>query len=93
MEAKLAQQLAFVEQAPLFGIFVDLLKAYNVKDRKLCLCICVEAGMGPNTVRLIINFFITASTAVTPVKRSHSGRTKGVSKMRAEDLKTWLEGA
>ena len=78
MEAKLAHQLAFVEQAPLFRIFVDLLKAYNVKDRKRCIDICVEAGMGPNTVWLIINFFITASTAVTPVKRSDTRRTKGV---------------
>ena len=27
------------------------------------------------------------------VKRSHNGQTGGVSKMLAEDLKTWLKGA
>ena len=92
MEAKLAHQLAFVEQAPLFRIFVDLLNAYNVKDLKRCIDICVEARMGPTAVRLIIKFFITASTAVAPVERSHNRWRKGVSKMRAEDLKTWLKG-
>jgi hypothetical protein len=29
IEAKLAQQLAWVEQEPLYQIFVDLRKAYN----------------------------------------------------------------
>ena len=33
MEAKLAQQLAYREQAPLFCIFLDLKKAYDVMDR------------------------------------------------------------
>ena len=57
MEAKLAQQLAFVEQAPLFGIFIDLRKTYDTMDWDRCIDICVEAGVGPNAVRLVINFW------------------------------------
>jgi hypothetical protein len=34
MEAKLVQQLAFIEQCPLFGIFIDLRKAYDAMDRE-----------------------------------------------------------
>ena len=34
MEAKLAQQLAYVEQCPLYGIFLDLRKAYDAMDRE-----------------------------------------------------------
>ena len=34
IEVKLAQQLAYLEQQPLFGIFVDLKKAYNAMDRE-----------------------------------------------------------
>ena len=33
MEAKLVQQLAFAEQCPLFGIFIDFRKAYDTMDR------------------------------------------------------------
>ena len=57
MEAKLVQQLTFVEQAPLFGIFIDLRKAYNAMDRERCIDICVEAGVGPNAVQLVVNFW------------------------------------
>ena len=32
MEAKLVQSLAFVEQFPLYGIFIDLRKAYDAMD-------------------------------------------------------------
>ena len=37
MEAKLVQQLAYREQAPLFCIFLDLKKAYNAIDLGRCL--------------------------------------------------------
>ena len=33
MEAKCVQQLAFIEQTPLYGIFIDLWKACNAMDR------------------------------------------------------------
>ena len=49
MEAKLAQQLAFVEQAPLFVIFIDLRKAYDAMDRERCIEIYVWGGYaGPS---------------------------------------------
>ena len=34
MEAKLLQQLAFREQVPMYGIFLDLRKAFNAMDRE-----------------------------------------------------------
>ena len=47
MEAKLVQQLAYREQCPLFGIFLDLRKAYDAMDRGRCLDILRDAGVGP----------------------------------------------
>ena len=37
MEAKLIQQLAFREQVPLYGIFLDLRKAFDAMDRSRCI--------------------------------------------------------
>ncbi len=34
MEVKLQQQLAWVEQEPLYQIYLDLRKAYNTLDRE-----------------------------------------------------------
>ena len=34
MEMKLAQQLAYLEQTPLFSIFIDLRKAFDAMDRE-----------------------------------------------------------
>ena len=48
MEVKLTQQLAFLEQAPLYGIFIDLRKAYDAMDRARCERILVGYGVGPN---------------------------------------------
>ena len=47
LEVKLAQQLAYLEQGPLFGIFIDLKKAYDAMDRGRCLEILVAYGVGP----------------------------------------------
>ena len=57
MEAKLLQQLAFREQVPMFGIFLDLRKASNAMDRGRCLAILDEAGVGPCALRLIKIFW------------------------------------
>ena len=46
MEAKLVQQLAYHEQCPLFGIFLDLKKAYDAMDRGRCLDFWRERGWG-----------------------------------------------
>ena len=55
-EAKLAQQLAFLEQEALHSVFVDLKKVYNAMDRERCLEILVGYGVGPNMIRLLDHF-------------------------------------
>ena len=47
IEAKLAQQLAHLEQVPFFGVFIDLKKAFVVMDRGRCLAILALHGVGP----------------------------------------------
>ena len=56
MEAKLLQQLAFIEQCPLYGVFLDLRKAYDAMDRSRCLLILKDCGVGFKTLRLIQRF-------------------------------------
>ncbi len=51
MEVKLNQQLAWVEQAPLYQIYLDLKKAYNALET-WCLEIWAGYGVGPNLLRL-----------------------------------------
>jgi hypothetical protein len=48
MEVKLNQQLAWVEQEPLYQIYLDLKKAYDALDQTRCLAILASYGMGPN---------------------------------------------
>ena len=57
LEAKLAQQLAWLEQHPLYGIFIDLRKAFDAMDRERCLEILRGYGAGPNMLRLIDHFW------------------------------------
>lgn len=60
LEAKLAQQLAYIRQDPLYGIFIDLRKAYDAMDRERCVEILIGYGVGPNMLRLIIYFWENA---------------------------------
>ncbi len=60
IEAKLAQQLAHLEQAPFYRVFIDLKKAFDAMDRERCLEILGMHGVGPNMMRLICNFWDTA---------------------------------
>ena len=57
IEAKLAQQLAYLRQTPLYGIFIDLRKAYDAMDRDRCLEIMEGYGVGPNMLGLIRTFW------------------------------------
>ncbi len=57
IEAKLAQQLAHLEQTPFFGIFIDLRKAFDAMDCGCCLEILALHGVGPKMLRLIRNFW------------------------------------
>ena len=50
---KLAQQLAYTEQVPLYGVIIDLRKAYDAMDRGRCLEILKAYGVGPKMLRLI----------------------------------------
>jgi hypothetical protein len=48
MEAKLNQQLAWVDHEPLYQIYLDLRKVYNALDWGRCLKILAGYGVGPN---------------------------------------------
>ena len=63
MEMKLAQQLAFLEQIPLYAIFVDLRKAFDAVDRERVLDILKDRGVGPKMLRLIKTFWDMAEMA------------------------------
>jgi hypothetical protein len=47
LEAKLAQQLAHLEQEPFYGVFLDLKKAFDAMNRERCLLILEGYGAGP----------------------------------------------
>jgi hypothetical protein len=61
IEAKLAQQLAHLERTPLFGIFIDLQKAFDAMDCSRCLEILALHGVGPKLLHLICNFWDLAT--------------------------------
>ena len=52
-EATLTQQLAYMDQVPLYGIFINLRKAYDVMDRDMCTEILAGYGVGPKMQKLI----------------------------------------
>jgi hypothetical protein len=60
IEAKLSQILAHLEQAPFYGVFLDLTKAFDSMDREKCLLILEGYGVGPRMIRLIWNFWCNA---------------------------------
>ena len=60
MEVKLTQHLAYLDQKALYGIFIDLRKAYDAMDRDRCLAILEAYGVGPNMLRLIKYFWDNA---------------------------------
>jgi hypothetical protein len=57
MEAKLNQQLAWVDQEPLYQIYLDLRKAYNALNRGRCLKILAGYGVRHNLLRLQKQFW------------------------------------
>ena len=69
LEAKLVQQLAYLEQKPLFGLFLDLRKAYDAMDRGRCVEILKAYGTGPNMLKLIESFWVDAELACRAMGR------------------------
>ena len=52
-EVKLAQQLMYIEQVPLYGVFIDLSKACNAMDCGCCFKILQTYGVGPKMLKVI----------------------------------------
>ncbi len=52
---------AHMEQAPFFGVFIDLKKAFDAMDRSRCLAILALHGVVPKMLRLIRSFWETAT--------------------------------
>ena len=57
IEARLAQQLAWMRQEPLYQVFVDLRKAYDHIDQERCLAIMTGYGVDPKLLRLQTTFW------------------------------------
>jgi hypothetical protein len=57
MKAKLNQQLAWVDQEPLYEIYLDLRKVYDALDWGQCLEILAGYGVGPNLLHLQKQFW------------------------------------
>jgi hypothetical protein len=53
IEAKIFQQLAVIQQVPVFKIFIDLKKAYDTLDRERTLEILERYGVGALTLQLL----------------------------------------
>jgi hypothetical protein len=61
IEVKLMQQLDHIEQAPFYGVFINLKKAFDAMDWERCLLILEGHGVGPNMRRLIHHFWDEAT--------------------------------
>jgi len=57
IEAKLLQQLAAIDQVPLFEVFLDLKKAYDTLDRDRLLDVLEGYGVGPRARGLLKAFW------------------------------------
>ncbi len=57
MEVKLNQQCVWVDQAPLYQIYLELKKAYDALNQTWCLEILAGYGVGPNLLRLQEQFW------------------------------------
>jgi hypothetical protein len=57
IEAKLAQQLSYLEMQPFYGVFLDLRNAFDAMDREQCIMILEGYWAGCRMVRVIRDFW------------------------------------
>jgi hypothetical protein len=57
IEAKLAQQLSYLELKPFYGVFLDLWKAFNAMDQERVIMLLEGYGAGPRMIRLIRGYW------------------------------------
>ncbi len=57
IEAKLAQQLSYLELKPFYGIFLDLRKAFDAMDWEQCIIVLEGYGAGPRMICSIRGFW------------------------------------
>ncbi len=57
IEAKLAQQLSYLELKPFYRVFLDLRKAFDAMDREQCIMVLEGYGAGPRMIRSIRGFW------------------------------------
>ena len=57
LEANMAQNLVGLAHEPLFQVFIDVWKAYDLLDRERCLELLRGYGMGPNLAWLLDNYW------------------------------------
>jgi hypothetical protein len=60
IEAKLAQQLSYLELKPFYGVFLDLRKAFDSMDQERCIMILEGYGAGPRMIQLIRGYWRNA---------------------------------
>jgi hypothetical protein len=72
IEAKLAQQLAHLEQTPFFSTFIDLRKAFDAMDWGRCLKILVLHRVDPQILHLIHNLFWDLARNICWAKENYS---------------------
>jgi hypothetical protein len=52
IEAKLTQQLSYLELKPFYGVFLDLQKAFEAMDWEQCIMVLEGYGAGPRMINL-----------------------------------------
>jgi hypothetical protein len=78
IEAKLAQQLLYLELKAFLGVFLDLRKAFNSMDWERCILLLEGYGAGPLLVRLVHNYWAGCHHVLSSswiLRRAFQGRS------------------
>ena len=60
IEAKLAQQLLYLELKPFYDVFLNLWKAFDAMDWESCILLLEGYGVGPRMIRLVCGYWCDA---------------------------------